>query len=163
MTLQEVVYSLAPDSLLSQGLQGMPTDSPRGSSCWDEPPGHCRWEQHLTAALHLPAEGRAEHKEHVNSRAIPENKGCICKLETGLLWLAVWPEEESNIQWWSFYSLMYPLATVKGVFPPSRCPTSKFPNTLLISKPSLFHTPPSCILLSHVWQFNIISFSSEFQ
>ena len=153
MTLQEVVlrgqkvYSWAPDSLLSHRLQGTPTDSPRGSSCWDEPPGRSRWEQHPTAALHLPAEGSAE-RISTSTEAILDNKGCIWKLETWCLWLVICPKEERIKQWRSFDILKYPLATVKSVFPPSRCPTSKSPTTLSISKPSLFYTPPSCILLS---------------
>lgn len=56
---------------------------------------------------------------------------------------------------------MYPLATVKGVFPPSRCPTSKPPSILSIylSFTPFFHA----YCYPDVWQFNIISSSSKFR
>lgn len=50
---------------------GMPLDSPPGSSCWDEPPGHCHREIYGLAP-HPPEEGGGDKggikKKGINSR-----------------------------------------------------------------------------------------------
>lgn len=42
--------------------QGMPLDSPQGSSCWEQPPGHCHRETYLPWAPHPPEEETEERK-----------------------------------------------------------------------------------------------------